>query len=191
MTMRTASRVAAARRRVADRLRLALACWRAHILLADCELGSFVSATGLVRAEARGGRIAIGDRVTFVGGLAPTQLLASVGSSISIGAYTVVNYGTRFESMGAEIVVGRRCLLASGVRVTASSGASVRVGDEVWIAHGAVLEPGVRVGARSVIAAAAVVTCDVPAGSLAIGNPARVLSLELTGAKRARVLLPV
>jgi maltose O-acetyltransferase len=79
--------------------------------------------------------------------------------------------------------VGRRCLLASGVRIFAAPGLPVRIDDEVWIAHGAVVEPGSHVGAGSVVAAAAVVAGAVPAGSLVVGNPARLLRLEIAGAR--------
>ena len=35
--------------------------------------------------------------------------------------------------------------------------------------------PGVRIGENSVIGAGAIVTKDIPANSVAVGNPARVL----------------
>jgi acetyltransferase-like isoleucine patch superfamily enzyme len=41
------------------------------------------------------------------------------------------------------------------------------------IGAGAVLLPRLRIGENSVIGAGAVVTRDVPAGSVVVGNPAR------------------
>ena len=46
--------------------------------------------------------------------------------------------------------------------------------DDVWIGANSVVLPGVRIGRHSVVAAGAVVTCDVPAGSLVAGVPAVV-----------------
>jgi acetyltransferase-like isoleucine patch superfamily enzyme len=49
------------------------------------------------------------------------------------------------------------------------------VEDDVWIGSGAVLTDGVRVGKGSVVAAGAVVTRDVPSGTVVAGVPARVI----------------
>ncbi len=49
------------------------------------------------------------------------------------------------------------------------------VESDVWVGGAAILCPGVRVGARSVIGAGSVVTRDVPAGVVAAGNPCRVI----------------
>jgi acetyltransferase-like isoleucine patch superfamily enzyme len=46
------------------------------------------------------------------------------------------------------------------------------------IGAGAVILPGVVIGEKAVVAAGAVVTKDVPAGYLAIGNPARCTELN-------------
>ena len=49
------------------------------------------------------------------------------------------------------------------------------VEDGAWIGAGAILLDGVRVGSGAVIGAGAVVTQDVPAHSVAVGAPARVM----------------
>lgn len=53
--------------------------------------------------------------------------------------------------------------------------ACITVEDECWIGANAVLTAGVKVGKHSVVAAGAVVTKDIPAYSVAVGNPARVI----------------
>lgn len=49
------------------------------------------------------------------------------------------------------------------------------VEDGAWIGAGAILLDGVRVGARSVVGAGAVVTETIPPRTLAVGSPARVV----------------
>ena len=51
----------------------------------------------------------------------------------------------------------------------------IEIGSDCWIGGGAVILPGVKIGAKSVIGAGSVVTRDVPAGVIAAGNPCRVL----------------
>lgn len=85
-----------------------------------------------------------------------------------------VMFGPRVSVITAidpSVRVDRRRLLAYGKSVT--------IGNRVWVGSGAILCPGVRVGDDVVIGAGAVVTHDIPAGTIAAGNPCRVLR-ELT-----------
>lgn len=51
----------------------------------------------------------------------------------------------------------------------------IKIGDNVWIGHGAVILKGVTIGSGAVIAAGAIVTKDVPAHTLVAGVPAKVI----------------
>lgn len=51
----------------------------------------------------------------------------------------------------------------------------VTIGDDVWIGGGVSILPGVSIGDRCVIGAGSVVNRDIPANSLAVGNPCRVI----------------
>lgn len=51
----------------------------------------------------------------------------------------------------------------------------VRIGRNCWIGAGAVILPGINIGDNSVIGAGSVVTKDIPANTVAVGNPCRVL----------------
>lgn len=51
--------------------------------------------------------------------------------------------------------------------------APVHVGDNVWIGEGVVILPGVTIGRGAVIGANSVVNRDIPAATIAVGQPAR------------------
>ncbi|MDY2640477.1 MAG: DapH/DapD/GlmU-related protein, partial [Ligilactobacillus salivarius] len=55
------------------------------------------------------------------------------------------------------------------------SAAPIIIEDGVWIGGHAVIGAGVTVGKNSIIGAGSVVTGDIPANSVAVGNPARVI----------------
>jgi maltose O-acetyltransferase len=90
---------------------------------------------------------------------------------------------------GAPITIGDDVLLGPKVglytsnhsldlteRVTGACLARpITIGDGVWIGANVTVLPGVTIGAGAVIGAGSVVTRDVPAGTVAAGNPARVL----------------
>lgn len=51
----------------------------------------------------------------------------------------------------------------------------ITIGDNVWIGGSVTILPGVTIGNNAVIGAGSVVSKDIPAGSLAVGNPCRVI----------------
>lgn len=51
----------------------------------------------------------------------------------------------------------------------------ITVGDSVWFGGGVRVMPGVTIGDGAVIGSGSVVTKDIPAGVIAVGNPCRVL----------------
>lgn len=57
--------------------------------------------------------------------------------------------------------------------------APVTIGNNVWIGGGAILLPGVTIGDNVVIGASSVVTHDIPANSVAVGSPCRVVRPNL------------
>jgi len=167
--------------------RQALAILRARFLFRGCERGARLYAGGRVRVVNHG-RILIGERSAFVGGMIPTELICHRGATLEVGERSVFNYGASVEAYGS-VRIGRRCMLGSSVRISDLSPqgiAPVVILDDVWIAHGATVEPGVTIGEGSVVSAGSVVRRDVPPRSLAAGNPARCLSLGLAVPRAAR-----
>lgn len=57
----------------------------------------------------------------------------------------------------------------------AEFGQSVTIGNNVWVGANVTILPGVTIGADTVIGAGSVVTKDLPAGVLAVGNPCKVV----------------
>jgi maltose O-acetyltransferase len=121
------------------------------------------------------------------------------GENVYLGANTFVNVGCVFLD-SAEIRIGANGLIGPGVQLLTAShplraadrivpveqrtpgqspyrthAAPVRVGDNVWIGAGTLVLPGVTIGDNVTIGAGSVVTADVPADTLALGQPCRVV----------------
>lgn len=61
----------------------------------------------------------------------------------------------------------------------------VHIGKNCWIGAGAIIVPGVTIGDNTVIEAGSVVTKDIPANVVAVGNPCKVLR-EITEEDKKR-----
>jgi maltose O-acetyltransferase len=97
-------------------------------------------------------------------GLTGTTQLAAFGA-ISIGQSVLINHGVVFQT---------------GSRDTDDPAAGgviepIVIGDNVWIATGAVILPGVTIGEGAVVGAYSVVGSDVAPRVVVVGNPARVI----------------
>jgi len=87
-------------------------------------------------------------------------------AGIRIGARTMIAPQVTFITVGHPVDTDdRRAWLTGG---------PIDVAENVWIGAGAMILPGVSIGADSVIAAGAVVAEDVPARSLVAGGKATV-----------------
>jgi len=93
---------------------------------------------------------------------------AIVNTQATIGANTIINTAA---SVDHHCRVGDHVHIAPGARL----GGEVTIETGALVGIGAVVLPGVRVGAWAIIGAGAVVIDDVPAGATVIGVPARAL----------------
>ena len=110
------------------------------------------------------------------------------GANIFVGENFYANVGCTILDV-CEVHIGDNVLLAPGVQIYTAAhpvavaprikgvefGKPVRIGNNVWIGGSVVICPGVTIGDNSVIGAGSVVTRDIPAGVVAVGNPCRVL----------------
>jgi maltose O-acetyltransferase len=110
------------------------------------------------------------------------------GYNISVGAGAFVNAGCVFLDC-APIDIGERAQLGPAVQLLAAdhpldpetrragleNASPISIGADAWLGGGAIVLPGRKIGAETVIGAGSVVTRDVPAGVVAAGNPCRVL----------------
>ena len=103
--------------------------------------------------------------------------------------------GKDFKRMGGVIIdpshcwhikIGNNVTLAPRVHILAHDASTwvflrytrvsnVTIGDNVFIGAGSIILPGVSIGNNVVIGAGSIVSCDIPDGSVAVGNPARVV----------------
>ncbi|MEU5715623.1 sugar O-acetyltransferase [Streptomyces sp. NPDC020403] len=113
-------------------------------------------------------------------------LYVDYGSNIAIGARTFVNYNLTALDV-ARITVGEDCQIGPNVQLLTpthpvepeprrdklEAALPITIGNNVWLGGGVIVCPGVTIGDNSVIGAGAVVTRDIPANVVAVGNPAR------------------
>jgi len=110
------------------------------------------------------------------------------GYNISLGRNVFINYHCIFLdcapiAIGDDVQIGPAVQLYTAQhpldtkvrRSGLESALPIRIGNDVWIGGGAVVLPGVTIGARSVVGAGSVVVHNVPPDCLVVGNPARMV----------------
>ena len=109
------------------------------------------------------------------------------GYNIHMGEGSFVNFDCVFLDL-APIRIGRNTLIGPKVQLLTphhpldpdlratgrEAGKPITIGDNCWLGGGVIVCPGVRIGNGAIIGAGSVVTRDIPADSVAVGNPARV-----------------
>lgn len=113
-------------------------------------------------------------------------LHSDFGKNLRIGKNVFINSGCRFQdqggvSIGDDSLIGHNVVFATlnhpldPARRADVTPFPITLGRNVWIGANVTILPGVSIGDDAVVAAASVVTRDVPAGALVMGSPARVV----------------
>src|SRR5664279_835684 len=107
------------------------------------------------------------------------------GYNIRIGRRSFINYGGILLDV-APISIGDEVLIATNVQILTAThpldaprrrawwefAKPISIAGGVWIGSGAIILPGVSVGENAIVGAGAVVTKDVAANTVVVGNPA-------------------
>ena len=108
------------------------------------------------------------------------------GKNIKIGKNVFINACCRFQDQGG-IEIGDGSLIGHNTTIATLNHdfnpdkranlhpSPVKIGKNVWIGSDCTILPGVEIGDGAVIGAGSVVTKNVPANSIAVGSPARVI----------------
>jgi acetyltransferase-like isoleucine patch superfamily enzyme len=109
-----------------------------------------------------------------------------IGDHTSIWAYTTI-----YSTFGVKI--GKNCLISSNCGISSYNhtinslnriesrkddylySKQVIIGDNVWIGMNACILPGVEIGENSIVGSGSVVTKNVPANEIWVGNPAKFI----------------
>ncbi|MFT3834346.1 MAG: sugar O-acetyltransferase [Micropruina sp.] len=122
------------------------------------------------------------------GAFVKPPLFVDYGENIHLGARSFVNYNLTALDV-VPITIGEDCMIGPNVQLLTpthpvdpqprrdklEAAQPIAIGDNVWLGGGVIVCPGVTIGDNSVIGAGSVVTKDVPANVVAVGNPARVI----------------
>lgn len=142
------------------------------------------------------GPVHLAGRVRLVMGehsrLGRDVFFETCGGRIELGSHVRINSGVVMVSY-SSISIGNDCLIGEYVsirdadhgtepdapmRTQAHASAPIVIGDNVWIARGAVILKGVTIGSSAVVAANSVVNHDVPPNAIVGGVPAKVLKMR-------------
>lgn len=108
------------------------------------------------------------------------------GTNIEIGEDSYINFNCNFVD-DTKIIIGKKVMFGPAVTIATVGhpinpnyrrymyADGVKIEDNCWIGAGSTICPGVTIGENSVIGAGSVVTKDIPANSIAVGNPCKVL----------------
>jgi len=156
----------------------------------DLRFGSnvYLAPRVLIVENRGGGPVTLADKVAIH---RDAVLETGQGGYIEIQAESSIHPGCQLKAYVEPILIGEGVMIAANValysydhgmapdqpirRQALTAKAPISIGNGAWIGTGAIILSGVSIGEGAVVGAGSVVTRDVPAGAIAVGNPARVV----------------
>jgi acetyltransferase-like isoleucine patch superfamily enzyme len=152
----------------------------------------------IINIQTSDAQIKIGERCVIEAEL----LVFAHGGRIEIGSDCYLGVGTRVWS-GASVLIGNRVLIAHNINIIDNQthpispkqrhqhfadifskghprditlgDKTIEIHDDAWIAAGATILRGVKIGRGAIVSAGSLVTKDVPEYCIVAGNPAQIM----------------
>lgn len=100
---------------------------------------------------------------------------------VTIGDYVMIGPNVTLCTAGHPLDAATRYTYAEFAK-------PITIADKVWIGANVVVLPGVNIGSGAVVGAGSVVTKDVPANTVVVGNPARVVKDNINATQELKPL---
>lgn len=121
------------------------------------------------------GEIHIGNNVGISSACLWAQQKITIGDNVNIGADCLIIDTDAHSHNYLERRRGHAIDAGESKHTRIIPTAPIVIEDDVWIGTRCIILKGVHIGARSIIAAGSVVVKDIPADSVAGGNPCKVI----------------
>ena len=128
----------------------------------------------------------------------------SVGAEIGNNTYIAPNVYLDVSHKPGKIIIGDNCNITRNVIVLSHTDTrmggplkiwekdggqrtygTTKIGDNVFVGVNSVIMPGAEIGDNSIIGALSFVKGKIPKGSIAVGNPAKVIGLTINHVKES------
>ncbi len=168
-----------------------------------CQDGNTIEIMGAVRI--RRCKISIkgrGNRLVLHAGVNLTNTTIEIDGhkcELSIGDGSVIgeNCYLSCRECDTRLTIGDDCMFSRNVRLMTSDGhdilqggsrnnpaKNIVIGNHVWLADGVTILKGVHVGDGSVVGIQSLLTSSVPANTVSVGTPAKVIKENITWRER-------
>ena len=148
----------------------------------------FIDERVVIYKNEAGGPVTIGDKSKIY---RDSVIETGFGGSLSIGTHTNIQPRCQFSAYLGHISIGSHVQIAPNCafypyshgfdpnmpikKQPLHTKGGITIDNDAWLGVGVIVLDNVHIGKGAVVGAGAVVTRDIPASSVAAGNPARIL----------------